>query len=89
MFVEKFITNWFAAAATLGAVAFAMKAGWHWHASTDIITADELASLSDGRNALAETIDASMRQSALLAKGASAASIAAILAACALLARLS
>lgn len=86
MITDKIIFNWFVVAASLGAALFAVKTGWYWQSSSDVMTTDELAGLSDGHNALDEAIEAFMSQSATIAKGARAVPIAAILAACALVA---
>ena len=82
---EELVTNIFFLAATLGVAVFAIRACWFWQSSRDVMTTDELAGLSDGRSILDEVIEASIRQSAMIAKGAHAASIAAFLAACALI----
>lgn len=84
MHIQHLVSNLIVIPAALGAAVYITRAGWFWQSSTEILTADELAGLSDGRNVIDEVIDASMRQSAMIAKGARAASIAAILAACAL-----
>ncbi|MGO4448069.1 hypothetical protein AB4Y96_04000 [Phyllobacterium sp. TAF24] len=72
--------DWFVILATIGASLSALKAAWHWHASTEILTRDEVAGLSDGRNVLDDVLDIALAQSLANAKAAQAAIFAALFA---------
>jgi hypothetical protein len=72
--------NWIVLLAAVAATFYALEAAWYWQTSSEILTPDELAGLSDGRNVLEEMVEAVMAQSATSAKGARSASLAALLA---------
>jgi hypothetical protein len=71
--------NWIVLLAAAAAAFYALEAAWYWQTSTEILTPDELAGLSDGRNVLEDMIEAAMAQSAMSAKGARSASLATLL----------
>lgn len=64
-----------------GSILFALKAAWHWHEASEVLASADLAGMSDGRNLVAEVLQATLEQSAKNAKGALAAAVACILAA--------
>ncbi|MBA8880085.1 hypothetical protein [Phyllobacterium myrsinacearum] len=72
--------DWFVILATIGASLSALKAAWHWHTSTEILTRDEVAGLSDGRNIMDDVLDIALAQSLANAKAAQAAIFAALFA---------
>jgi hypothetical protein len=73
-------SNWIVQLATIAAAFYALEAAWHWQSATEILTPDELAGLSDGRNILEDLVEAAIQQSAMSAKAARCAALAALLA---------
>lgn len=81
MIFELSIAVWIARLSTFFVIFFALKAAWHWHLSTDILTRADIAGLSDGRSVTSYIVSSATKQAEQNAKGSLAAAYAGVLAA--------
>lgn len=81
MILELPIAVWIARLGSAGMIFFALKAAWHWHASTLVLTRDHIAGLLDARSAMGVVAESALEQAQQNAKGSRAAAWAGVLAA--------
>ncbi|MGO4448900.1 hypothetical protein AB4Y96_08225 [Phyllobacterium sp. TAF24] len=73
------IAIWIVRFGTAGVIFFALKAAWHWHSSTEILTRADIAGLLDGRSAMSCAAESVLEQAEQNAKGSMAAALACLL----------
>jgi hypothetical protein len=72
---------WIVRLGMAGMIFCALKAAWHWHSSTEILTRADLAGLCDGRSVTSYIASSAAEQAEQNAKGSLAAACAGLLAA--------
>ncbi len=73
------IAIWIVRFGTAGIILLTLKAAWHWHASTEILTRADIAGLLDGRSAMSCAAESVLEQAEQNAKGSLAAALACLL----------
>lgn len=81
MILELPIALWIVRLGMAGMIFFALKAAWHWHSSTVVLTRGDIAGLLDARSAMGIVAESALEQAQQNAKGSRSAAVAGLLAA--------